>query len=137
MGGGAAFVHPVGVVEGLGAIEADADQEIVAREEARPGGVDQGGVGLQGVGDDFMAGTVFALEGDGAREEFAAHEEGLAALPGEDDFGAGLGGDVLVGVGFQCGVVHAEAAVGVEAFFGEVVAVGAGEVADCAARFGK
>jgi len=84
------------------------------------------------------AGIVFCiwLEGDDFFEEGDAHEGGFAALPGEDDFIAGLAFDVLADVFFEEVVAHAGVVVvAEEGGFVEVEAVGAVEVAEGASGF--
>ncbi len=128
-GGGAFLVDAVGVVEVAGAVDADADEEVVLLEEVGPFGVEQGGVCLEGVFDGLAVG-VLGLEGDGLAEEFDAEQGGLAALPCEADVGRGLGLDVLADVVFEQLGGHAPFAFGVEGFLFEVEAVLAVEVAD-------
>jgi len=90
----------------------------------------------------FIGGAVPGLEFDDFFEEVEAHEGGLAALPGEVDFGDVLVFDVLADVGIEDFGGHAEgvdscfARPWVEFFFFEVEAVFAVEVADGADGFG-
>ena len=136
-GGAAVFVVAVDVVDFGGAVDGEADEELVLGEEFAPGVVEEGAVGLEGVGDIFTVGELF-LEVDDFFEEGDAEEGGFAALPGEVDVGSGLGVDVLLDVGLEDVVGHGPVAlVGIEGFFFEVKAVGAVEVADGADGFGE
>jgi pimeloyl-ACP methyl ester carboxylesterase/class 3 adenylate cyclase len=129
-GAGAALVHAVGVMHLAGAVDAEADKEGVLLEEGTPLVVQAGAVGLDGVAN-HLAGTAVALDVvHGALEEVEAHEGGLAALPGDDDVGSGVGLQEQLEVCLQEVVGHAEAAAGVEHLLGEEEAVLAVQVAD-------
>ncbi len=136
-GGFAVLVIAVEIVDGSGTIDGEADEEVVLGEEFTPRVVEEGAVGLEGVGDIFAVGELL-LEGDDFLEEGDSEEGGFAALPGEVNIGTGLGVDVLLDVGLEDVVGHGPVAlVGVEGFFFEIEAVGAVEVADGADGLGE
>lgn len=129
----AALVVAMLVVDFFGAVDGDADEEVVLFEEGAPFVIELGGVCLESVGDGGTRAGVFLLEVDDVLEEVEAHECGFAALPGEVDFFGveGLSVDVLGDVLLEDGIGHTEVGFAwVEAFFFEVEAVGAIEVAD-------
>ena len=132
----AGLIDAVGVVKLWGAVDAQADEEVIFDKELAPLVVEQGAVGLDGVGDFFAVG-VFFLQFDGFAEEGDAEKGGLAALPGEGDFGDVLVGDVLTDERVEDFVAHPEFFVGGEEFFFfEIEAVFAVEIAQGANGFG-
>ena len=132
-----AFVDAIGVVHFRGAIDGEADEEIVRGEEFAPFVVEQRAVGLDGVGNDFTA-REFFLERDDFAEKIDAEQGGFAALPGEIDFGDGLAMDVLADVFLQHRVAHAPLVfAGIEIFLFEIETIFAIEVANRPDRFGQ
>src|SRR6185312_4046074 len=129
-GGLPAFVDAVDVVQLAGAVDGEADEEMIGGEELGPFVVEENAVGLENVGDGAAVG-VFLLELEGAAEEVDAQERGFATLPGEGDSRGGLGLDVLADVGFQHLGRHGPVALaGVEVFLFEIEAIGTVEVTD-------
>ena len=129
-GGLAALVDAVGVVHLTGAIDRDADEELVLGEELAPLVVEQRAVGLQGVADLLARLGEPRLQLDDESEEVDPHHRGLAALPRHDDLGCvRLGLDQLADVGLQQIGRHSKPAVRVEHLLGQEEAVLAVEVA--------
>ncbi len=124
-----AFVPAVSVVNLPGAVEADPHEKVVRPQEGAPLVREQGAVGLQGVLEAHPRPAVGLLERDGAPEKIDSHEGRLAALPGHRQRVAAVGRNQLGDVAFQHLVAHAKATAGVEAFFLEIKAVGAVQVA--------
>jgi len=60
-------------VNGLGAIQAQTNKEVVLRQKLAPIVVQQSAIGLQGIGDFFSL-AVLLLVLQGALEEFDAHQ---------------------------------------------------------------
>ncbi len=63
-GATAGAVDPIGVVQQLGAVDAQANEEVVGRQKLAPLVVEQDAVGLQIVGDHHPLRLVFALQLD-------------------------------------------------------------------------
>jgi len=102
------------VVVNLGRpVEAEADEEPVFAQEARPVLVDQRAVGLECV-LDRPAAAVALLQFERALVEGNAEQRRLAALPGEQYRLPGRrGGDRLAHIGFEYRVRHAPGGAGV------------------------
>ena len=119
------------------AVDAQADEEPVLLEEARPVVVEQGAVGLQVVLDALPGLGVFLLQRDDLLEELEAQQRGLAALPGEDDFVGGDALDVVPHEPVEQLVVHVPAArTARQLLLAQIKAVGAVEVAGRSGRLG-
>ena len=104
-----ALVAAVRVVHLAGTVDRDPDQEVVVGQEARPGVIDQGRVGLDRVQDGLTRPTVLALQLQAAGEEVDTHQRGLTALEREGDLLLiGMSGQELFDVARQDLVVHAE-----------------------------
>src|SRR5690606_29940707 len=78
-----AFVLAVGIMQLAGAIDADADQEVVFLEELAPLVIQQGRVGLERVFYGHARFAILRLEFDGFPEKIHAHQGWLTALPGK------------------------------------------------------
>ena len=107
-GAGAALVDPVGVVQLAGAVDADADQEVVFDEELAPLVVEQGAVGLHRVQEPHPRPLVTLRDLDGASEEVDTHQGRLASLPGDRDVRCLMGVDQLHDVALERLVRHPE-----------------------------
>ena len=81
-GGVPAAVVSVGVVDLLGAVEREPDEEVVLAEEVAPVGVDEQSVGLQRVLDLFVS-PVSLLQCYGLLVEVDACQEGFSSVPAE------------------------------------------------------
>ncbi len=136
VGGALLFVHAVEVVKLGGPVKADTDEKIVFPEKLAPLGREQGAVGLQRVGAPPAGGQVLPLQLDDFLKKLKSHQRRLPALPGERHHWSGLGLDVLLDVGFQQLLGHAETGLArVQALLFEVIAVLAVEIADGTDRF--
>ena len=123
----------VAVVDVLGAVERQADEESVLSEEPGPLPVQEKPVRLEAVGRPLPA-PVSGLELDGLTEEVEPHQGRLSALPAEVDLAA------AVGQGLPDGLLEDLEAHPVDRCFGEdqvlpaVEAVAAGQIAVRAGR---
>ena len=133
----AALVHALGVVDVLGPVHGEPEQEVVLGEEGRPLLVELGAVGLQRVLDDLAGLAVLLHQPHRLAVEVEAHERGLTALPGDGHALGAVALDELADVLLLRLIGHAELAARVERFLGEEEAVGAVEVADRAGRLGQ
>ncbi len=132
------FIHPIGVVQLGGSVQAQADVKTLGRQKASPFLVDEHAVGLHAVLDHPPGRLVLALQVDGLPVEVHAQQRRLAAMPGEADFRAAGRGDVLDDVLLQHRVGHAgRAVVGIQFRLVQVVAVLAVEITDCSRRLGE
>jgi len=128
----AGMVGAVMVVVLFGAVDADADEEVVFAEKLAPLVVEQDGVGLQSVADDLAGCAVFPLQLDELLIEIEAHERGFTALPCKTRLGK-LQLEVIGDEAFEYFVAHTLAAPAnfgctalVEAVFAIEIAVGTG-----------
>jgi len=117
------------VVEFRWAVDGEADEELLFVEEPAPVVVEEGAIGLEGVLDGLAGAFVFVLEFDGFSEEVESGEGGFAALPGDGHF-VGKMGDEAGEEFLEGGEGHAVFVAVVDGFGGEVIAVGAVEVAE-------
>lgn len=132
-----AFIDTVGVVHFTRAVDGEADEKIIRGEELAPFVIEQGAVGLDGVGDDFAGGEFF-LQRDNLAKKIDTEQGGFAALPGEIDFGCGLAMDVLADVFRKYGVAHAPLVfAGVKFFLFEIETIFAIEIANRPDWFGQ
>jgi len=104
------LVDAVGIVEALGPIQAEANQEIVLLEELAPLIVQEGAVGLHGVFEGHSRFAVFLLVFDRLAEKIYPHKGWFAALPGHRDLGAAVGLDQLLDIYLENLFRHAEVA---------------------------
>jgi len=79
----ARMIETVVVVEFFGAVDTDADEELVFVEEAAPCFVEQDGVGLKRIADFLARSAVLFLQLDGLFIKIQAHQRRLAPLPGK------------------------------------------------------
>ena len=133
-GGPADLVATISIVQLARAVDAQTDEKAVLLEEARPVAVDLGAVGLDGVGDGHARACVPVRQLDRPAEELETHEHGLAALPGDRDFGRAMRLDELPDVALEQLIAHARAPPRVQLLLLEEEAVGAVQVADRARR---
>ena len=126
-------VAPVAVVDRTWPVDADADQEILAGEEAAPILVEQHAVGLKGILDPHAVRAMELLQRYRPLEEIHPQQSRLAALPGEQHLalaGLYLRRNQVAHIAFQNRIGHAEALfVRIELFLLQIVAIGAGDVA--------
>ncbi len=135
IGGLAALVDPVGVVQRPRAVDRDPDEEVVLAKESTPVVVEERAVGLDRVEYSLARPGVSALELDRAAEEVEPHHGRLAALPGHDHLGRPLVcGKQLADVALLQVRRHPEPAAWVEHLLGEEEAVLTVQVADRAGR---
>ena len=99
----------VGVVHGLWTIDAQADQETMRLEEARPFVVQQHAVGLDRVHDLLARPLVLRHHIDGSPEKRQTHQCRLASLPLDFDLRVRLRGHQLAAVALQHIVGHPQA----------------------------
>ena len=126
-------VAPIAVVYPARPVDADADQEMLARKECAPVVVEQHAIGLEGVLDAHPFGTMMLLQRHRPLEEVDAKQGRLAALPGKHDLalaGCHRRRDQVAHIALQHRVGHTEAFfVRIELLLLEVVAIGAIDVA--------
>ncbi len=134
--GPGALVDAVGVVQMSGAVDADADENVVLAQEAAPGVIEQHPIRLQGVRDSFALGML-GLERHCGLVEFDTEQGGFAALPGETDFVPWLGGNIVADVRFQHRRRHPlTPRVSVERLFLQIKTIRAIEIAGRPGRLG-
>ncbi len=133
----ASFIHAIGIVHGLRAIQTQPNQEVVLAEKLAPVVIQEDAIGLHRMPDCDAWTRVVCDVVHRALEKVQSHQGGFTALPGDSDFGDTLRFDHLADVGFERLVAHAKAAVGVELLLGEEKAVGAIQVAGCAGWFAQ
>ena len=122
------------VVIFFGAVEREADKEVVLLEKFGPVAGDKGAVGLDRVADGVSVGILFLEFKRLLVERNRAHER-FATMPREQDFGRGLHGDIVAREAFEQLIAHDVAwIVGVELGLFEIVTVVASHVAKCACR---
>ncbi len=123
--------HAIAVMQFLGAVDAEANEETVFLEEQSPLVVEQRAVGLEIVLDALVRLLVLLFELDHFVEELKSEQGRFASLPGEDNFIAVLAFYVLLDVGFENLVADAElAGTAEQVFFMQVIAIGAIQIAD-------
>lgn len=98
-------IAAVGVVNGFGSVDGQADEEVVIGKKLGPRCIQAGPVGLQGVVDGFVA-PVLLLQVEGPPVEVDSGQGGFAAVPAEGYRVAFVGLDVLLDVGFQQRFAH-------------------------------
>ena len=103
-------VLAVDIVELLGTVEAQADEEAVLVKEPAPIVVEENAVGLERVLDPGPRLLVFLLELDRSPEEIEAHEGRLPALPCDRHLGDLVGFEKLPDIGLVDLIRHPEAA---------------------------
>ena len=91
----ATLVHPEAVVQFLRTIDAQPNQELVVAQKRVPVVIQQSAIGLEVVLDVQTRTLVFLFECDHLLEESDAQQGRFATLPGEYDFVAALGFNVL------------------------------------------
>ncbi len=130
-------VDTVGVVQLLGAVDAEADEEVVLGEELAPLVVEQDAVGLERVLHHLVGPAVLLDQLDRLAKELDAHQGRFATLPGDGDVRCPVRLEQLADVRLQRGGRHAALVVRVQRFLGQEEAVGAVDVARRPARFGE
>ena len=77
----------VAVMDGGGAVQTDADEEVIVMQELGPFVIEQGAIRLEDVLDNGRRRLQFVLDLDGLFVEIQPHQRRFAALPGERIFG--------------------------------------------------
>jgi len=76
--------HTVGIVEIPGSVNAQPNQVIILLEECRPGIIDEGAVGLNGVKNVLMRLAVTVCQFNRSPEKVQSPEHRFTALPGDE-----------------------------------------------------
>jgi hypothetical protein len=119
----------MGIMQVLGAVDADADQVIIFLEKLAPLIVEQRAIGLHGVLKSHPRFTIFFLVFDGFPKKIETHYRGFTALPGYGDFLRTVRFDQLLDVIFKHFICHSELAIGVKQFLIKEETVRTGQVA--------
>src|SRR5512135_2361488 len=129
----ARFVFPVGVMKSLRAVNGEANKEVLLMQELAPAIVYQRAVGLEIVLAPHMGRAVLLLQRDDFLEKIESEKGRFATLPGEDHLLVVLTFKVLADESLEHRIGNAPLLrLTQQLLLGEVVAVGAVEVAQCA-----
>jgi hypothetical protein len=89
------------VVKFAGAVDGESNQKAMPLEKRHPGFIEEQAVRLEVILNPLARLSIALLERNNPLEEVQTHDGGLASLPREDDFLAGIGLDVLPNVQIQ------------------------------------
>ncbi len=124
------LVHPVGIVDLLGPVDAEPNEEIILFEESTPLIVQLGAIGLHGMADPLARPFVLIHIFDRKFKKVQPHQGRFTALPGHGHLGSLVRFQQLPDIGFQQFISHTESAAGIKHFLGKEEAVFAVEIAD-------
>ena len=113
----------------LRAVDGNADEKIVLGEEIRPLRCQERSIGLECV-VDYLVLRIFLLELDGLPVEVETHDERLASVPVECDFGNVAGTEIVLDEFFKHILRHTGLPAAVQAGFVQVVTIPAVQIAE-------